>query len=294
MTLGPIAAGAFSQIARARHSGSRREVAVKTFNKQKCVREMHLAQAMKNELDVLKLLGPGNHPHIANLVDLLDTKNSIHCVLEYAGGGSLQRQLQCRGHAKGLTPPEAANVTAQLGSALAFMHGMGVAHRDVKPENILFVDSALRAVKLCDFGFAIHCGGRKLRTVCGSPQYMAPELSRKESYAGPPVDMWALAAMVYEMLHGKPAFRGNSMEQLGIRIMRVSHESYGPEAPSAARSFIKGGLVHDAAGRFTAAECIDHPWVVDHRVGYSAPPAAVPQATGAPAAGPGDGAVDAE
>eukprot|EP00966_Prymnesium_polylepis_P023407 538870-Prymnesium_polylepis.1 len=109
---------------------------------------------------------------------------------------------------------------AQLCSALVHMHGMGVTHRDVKPENILFVDSSLVRVKLCDFGFAIRCGERRLRTVCGSPQYMAPELSRREPYHGPPVDVWALCAVVYEMLHGKAAFRGSSMEQLGIRIMR--------------------------------------------------------------------------
>ena len=53
---------------------------------------------------------------------------------------------------------------------------------------------------------------------------MAPELSKSEPYHGQPVDLWALSAVVYEMLHGKAAFRGNSMEQLGIRIMRVSHE----------------------------------------------------------------------
>ena len=160
-TLGPIAAGAFSQIARARHAASRREVAVKTFNKQKCAKEPHLGSAMKNELDVLKLVQATQHSHVANIIDVLESKNAIHAVLEYCGGGSLQRQLQTRGHAKGLSEPEAIIVAFQLCSALAHLHRMGVAHRDVKPENILFVDSSLSSVKLCDFGFAIKCGERR-------------------------------------------------------------------------------------------------------------------------------------
>ena len=185
-TLGPIAAGAFSQIARARHAGSRCEVAVKSFNKVKCAKEPHLGSAMKNELDVLKLLQPAKHRHVANILAVLESKNSIHAVLEYCGGGSLHRQLQTRGHAKGFSERESIVVTAQLCSGLAYMHGLGVAHRDVKPENILFTDGSLSSVKLCDFGFAIRCGERRLRTVCGSPQYMAPELTRASArYAGP-------------------------------------------------------------------------------------------------------------
>ncbi|KAL3908818.1 MAG: hypothetical protein SGPRY_009651 [Prymnesium sp.] len=115
---------------------------------------------------------------------------------------------------------------------------------------------------MCDFGFAVWCGGRKLSSVCGSPQYMAPELSNKrEPYLGYPVDVWALCAVVYEMLHGKPAFRGSSMEQLGIRIMRVSHEGFGPEASPAARSFIKRGFVLDPIKRCSMSELSAHAWL---------------------------------
>jgi serine/threonine protein kinase len=56
------------------------------------------------------------------------------------------------------------------------MHGLGVAHRDLKPENVLFTDGSHTKVQLCDFGFALRCAERRLRTVCGSAQYMAPEL----------------------------------------------------------------------------------------------------------------------
>ena len=214
VTVSPIAQGAFSQVARARHNGSGTEVAVKTFLKNKISKEAHLAQAMKNELDVLKMLQPSAHANIANVLEVIDTKSSILSVLEYCGGGSLQRCLQSRPHASGLGEEHSKHLARQLCNALAHIHGMGVGHRDVKPENVLFADTSHSHVKLCDFGFAIACYNRRVRTVCGSPQYMAPELARHEPYHAWACDMWALGAVIYEMLENKPAFRGSSMEQV--------------------------------------------------------------------------------
>ena len=94
---------------------------------------------------------------------------------------------------------------------------------------------------LCDFGFALRCGERRLRTVCGSAQYMAPELhtTAGDGYLGMPVDTWALGALLYEMLHGKPAFRGSTMEQLKLRIMRVSHEAFAKPLTDGAKSLVR-------------------------------------------------------
>ena len=81
--------------------------------------------------------------------------------------------------------------------AMEALHAKNNIYRDLKPENILL--DAEGYVKICDFGFAKHCADRRLRTVCGSPQYMAPEVNGRESYAGFPVDMWALGALLYEV-----------------------------------------------------------------------------------------------
>ena len=130
---------------------------------------------------------------------------------------------------------------AQLGSALQHVHACGCAHRDVKPENVLFTDATQNQVKLCDFGFAVHCGGRRVRTVCGTPQYMSPELAgaslqSRKPYDAPAVDMWAFGALIFEMLEGKPAFRASSIEQLNMRINKASHESFTQATPPPARS----------------------------------------------------------
>ena len=259
-TLSPIAQGAFSQVNRARHHGSGSEVAVKTFLKNKICKEPHLAKAMKNELDVLKALQPSGHAHIANVLEIIDSKNSILAILEYCGGGSLQRCLQGRPHASGLGEAASKAISMQICGALAHMHGMGIAHRDVKPENVLFTDNTHTSVKLCDFGFAIACGNRRVRTVCGSPQYMAPELARREPYHAWACDVWAFGAVVYEMLENRPAFRGSSMEQLNIRILRASYEAFTTATPQAARSLIRGLITIDVGSRFPSSQALQHQW----------------------------------
>jgi len=284
-TMSPIAQGAFSQVARARHLSTQREVAVKTFNKAKIGKEPHLVQAMKNELDVLRALQPSAHPHVANVVELLDTKNSLHCILEYCSGGSLQRKLAGRPHATGLPEREAGAIAAQVGAALMHMHTHGIAHRDIKPENILFVNATHTEVKLCDFGFAVACGTRRVKTVCGSPQYMAPELSRREPYHAWAVDMWAFGCVIYELLEGKPAFRGSSMEQLNIRIVRASHEAFTSATPHAARALVKDLLTIDVAHRSPARIALQHQWFAAVGQAMNVPPAP-PRAPPARAASP--------
>jgi serine/threonine protein kinase len=81
----------------------------------------------------------------------------------------------------------------------------------------------------CDFGFAKRCRGQRLHTICGTPIYMAPELTQesKKGYLGCPVDMWAFGALLYEMLHTRVAFNGVSEQQLHQRIRRATHATFG-------------------------------------------------------------------
>ena len=261
-TLGPIAAGAFSQVNRARHHSSQEEVAVKTYVTAKCQRAPHLASQMKLELGVLKMLQPTRHVNIANLLELCETPQMTHAILQYCSGGSLHRRLQSNMlHRVGLGDLEAAAISSQICAALAHLHTRGIAHRDLKPENVLYADSSQTIVKVCDFGFAKHCGEKRVRTVCGSPQYMAPEVNGRASYFARPVDMWALGGMVYEMLHARPAFRGATLEQLGLRAMRASHEPFKPDLSPASKALIKGLFMLDPEKRLTSAVTSKHSWI---------------------------------
>ena len=82
-------------------------------------------------------------------------------------------------------------------------------------------------------------------------------------YHGWACDVWAYGALLFEMLEGRPAFRGSSMEQLNIRIMRASHEAFGSQTPPGARHLIKQFLVVDPTVRCTAAHALEHGWFAE-------------------------------
>ena len=168
----------------------------------------------------------------------------------------------------------AAQLTWQVASALDHLHGLEMAHRDVKPGNILF-DGPLGAaepwlrVKLCDFGFAIRCANKRLKKQVGTPQYVAPELTippdAHAGYRGRPVDMWALGAVLYETLHGKHAFYGSTLEQLETRIRAASHEPIEKNVPPIARGLILALLTQDPEKRMTARAALAHSYLKQGR-----------------------------
>jgi serine/threonine-protein kinase len=144
------------------------------------------------------------HPNIVQIFEVGEHEGRPFFSLEFCPGGSLEAKL------KGTPLParEAAALVEKLASAIHSAHGQGVVHRDLKPANVLL--AAEGTPKLTDFGLA-----RKLdeatRTqtgaVMGTPSYMAPEQARGEKGVGPPADVYALGAVLYECLTGRPPFR---------------------------------------------------------------------------------------
>lgn len=289
-TISPIANGAFSQVVRAKHLGTQIEVAVKTFSRELLAKEgnAHLLTAMRNELAVLTALRKGMHPHVANLFALHEGPTHLVCCLEYCSGGSLHKALQRAGacdrpHAFGLGEHVSVRIAAQLASALAFLHGEGFAHRDVKPQNVLFAEAppnitpapnsrseqAVRghacAIKLCDFGFAVRTNGKPVRTICGTPQYMAPELATasmtsRKGYGAYEVDLWALGAMIFELLEGRPAFSGCGLAQLNERIRKASTNEFTSKTPPPAKALVKSLLRVEPTERRAAKDALAHNW----------------------------------
>jgi len=249
----PIAAGAFSQVVRARHLSTGKEVAVKTF--QTRARGGKAAAVMKDvhaEIESLMRLQPTMHGHVANIIESFESDSELHCILEYCQGGSLQKHLQAQGHAIGLPEVDAFTIACQVACALGHMHALGVAHRDVKPDNLIFNDRSRAMIRLVDFGFATCHDGRRLRTVCGSPAYMSPELIANKPYIGPPVDVWALGALLYELIHNKTAFRGETMAQLHTRIRKAAHTPFAPETSGRVKVIVKKALVVEVENRADA------------------------------------------
>jgi serine/threonine protein kinase len=136
---------------------------------------------------------------------------------------------------------------------------LGVTHRDIKLENVLFTDT--RDIKLIDFGFSTVCQpGKRLKVFCGTPSYMAPEIVRRTEYEGKPVDMWSLGILLYALLCGCFPFRAKSYPDLYRRIARGTFAI--PEELSASvKDLLRQFLTVDVSQRINAQAALRHSWL---------------------------------
>ena len=156
------------------------------------------------ELAVMRTAG--GHPHIVSLIDDFDTPNAHAIVLELLEGGELFDRVCELGR---FSEAEAADVVRQIALALQHLHGRGIVHRDVRPENVMYVSRDMEQphIKLCDFGLSLrnagHGGGLSGRY--GTLAYMAPEMHLASTY-GREVDAFALGVVAYVLLSGYHPF----------------------------------------------------------------------------------------
>lgn len=124
-----------------------------------------------------------------------EDEENIYLVLEFINGCDFFHYMS----RKRLKLPEIINLASQVLTAIELIHSKGIVYRDLKPENIMLPESGF--IKLIDFGLSKEIGNERTSTVCGSPEYMAPEVIRKNSYSYA-VDFWGLGILLYEMLCG--------------------------------------------------------------------------------------------
>ena len=132
------------------------------------------------------------------------------CSLEYLSGGSLAKKIG----GKPQPPAEAAQIVATLASAMDVAHKRGIIHRDLKPANVLIAHDG--TLKVTDFGLVkrLEDDSSQTRTgaILGTPSYMSPEQANGQTHQiGPPADQYALGAILYELLTGRPPFQGTSV-----------------------------------------------------------------------------------
>lgn len=165
----------------------------------------------KREADVGNRL---QHPYVQALLNTGEERCEQYLVVEYINGRTLREVLEERFAASGPLPPaEAIQLTLQICDALAYCHAHGVFHRDIKPENIMIQQDG--SVKIIDFGVALLEGARRVTWrgfsgTVGTPDYMSPEQLRGERGTASS-DIYAVGAMLYEMLCGHPPFEGENV-----------------------------------------------------------------------------------
>jgi serine/threonine protein kinase/tetratricopeptide (TPR) repeat protein len=167
-----------------------------------------------------------SHPNICQVFELGEDQGELYIVMELLTGSTLAERIT-----RGPLPlSEALQITLSVLSALEVIHGRGVVHRDLKPSNIFLT---AHGPKLLDFGVARPLSGladdptlTAPGTILGTPRYLAPELLGAEP-ASPAADIFALGAILFEMLTGKHAFAGSSVLEVAHAVM---HEQPPPLA----------------------------------------------------------------
>jgi serine/threonine protein kinase len=201
--LGELGRGGMGVVYHARQVKLNRAVALKMILAGQHAGAETAARFLAEAAAVAKL----QHPNIVQIFHIDEHAGYPYFEMEYVGGGSLADRL----HGTPRPPREAARLVETLARAMAQAHRQGVVHRDLKPANILLTIEDVP--KVADFGMAkllnVESGLTRTDSILGSPSYMAPEQAEgKTKDVGPPADLYALGAILYELLTGRPPFRG--------------------------------------------------------------------------------------
>jgi tetratricopeptide (TPR) repeat protein len=210
-----IGRGGMGVVYRARQVGLNRIVALKMILAGSHAGESALSR-FRTEAEAIARL---QHPHIVQVFEVGQCTGLPYLALEYCGGGSLAQKLS----GAPLPPSEAAALVETLAEAMQSAHERGVLHRDLKPGNVLFTQGGVP--KITDFGLARKLdeqGRTSTGDVMGTPSYMAPEQAQGEvRETGPATDVYALGAILYECLTGRPPFKAATPVET---VMQVIHE----------------------------------------------------------------------
>ncbi|KAF2652593.1 Pkinase-domain-containing protein [Lophiostoma macrostomum CBS 122681] len=243
----------------AREADQDKVFALKILRKVDVIR-LKQVEHVRNERNVLAAVA--GHPFITTMVASFQNHDSLYMLLDYCPGGEVFSYLR---RARRFNEPTSQFYAAEIVLILEFLHEKeGVAYRDLKPENILI--DAEGHLKLVDFGFAKKVENRETYTLCGTPEYLAPEVIRNTGH-GTAVDWWAFGILVYEFLVGQPPFWDQNPMKIYEQI--VEGRVRFPTAMSAdARDLISGLCTVDTSKRLGniqggAGTVKSHAWFKD-------------------------------
>ncbi|KAF4085084.1 hypothetical protein AMELA_G00113280 [Ameiurus melas] len=219
------------------------------------------------EIHVLNVLK--GHPSIITLIDSYESATFIFLVFDLMRRGELFDYLTEK---VTLSEKETRNMMRALLEAVQYLHSLNIVHRDLKPENILLDDQG--HIKLSDFGFSVQLQpGEKLRELCGTPGYLAPEIlkcSMDETHDGygKEVDLWACGVILFTLLAGSPPFWHRKQMLMLRMIMEGRYQFSSPEwddRSDTVKDLISRLLVLDPAVRLTAEQALTHPFFLQYQ-----------------------------
>ena len=210
--------------------------------------------SIDNEISILKIV---NHPNIIHYIETLWLEKYIVIVTEYLSGDSLINYIM---KFSKLKADDVIKISAQILSALQYLHSIGICHRDIKPDNIVF-DSMMKP-KLLDFGFAVKVPLSKVKYLtdrCGTLEFVAPEILLNQPYSGLAADMWSFGVTVYTMSVGLFPWPNNTDNNVLAKAIAYGQINIPTDLHEVIKYMISKTLVRDPAGRATAYELLKLP-----------------------------------
>ncbi|KAI9106815.1 hypothetical protein K1719_022343 [Acacia pycnantha] len=247
-----IGEGTYAKVKFAQNTETGESVAMKVLDRSTIIKHKMVDQ-IKREISIMKLV---RHPYVVRLYEVLASRTKIYIILEFVTGGELFDKIVHHGR---IGEAESRKYFQQLIDGVDFCHSMGVYHRDLKPENLL-LDSQGN-IKISDFGLSAlpEQGVSILRTTCGTPNYVAPEVLSHKGYNGAMADVWSCGVILYVLLAGYLPFDELDLPTLYSKIDGAEFSS--PAwFPVGAKSLIRRILDPNPDTRITIEQIRNDEW----------------------------------
>ncbi|KAG2388775.1 hypothetical protein C9374_000214 [Naegleria lovaniensis] len=249
----PLGTGKFGRVYLAREKKSKYIVALKLLDKKQLEKEK-VAHQLRREIEIQSHL---RHKNILRLFGFFHDKDRVYLILEYAPGGEMYNYLQkCRRFSEEQT----AKFMYQMARALKYCASKHVIHRDIKPENLLL--DANGEIKIADFGWAVHAPSSRRRTLCGTLDYLPPEMIEKKAHNAT-VDLWCIGVLCFEFLTGNPPFYANDDKSTMRNIVAVRY-TFPEHVSEEAKDLVKKLLVKEPTERITLDQVLQHAFITKY------------------------------
>ena len=249
-----LSKGSFGVVYVAEHLVSGQEYAVKVIERAKLSEKEKTS--VQREVSILK--DCGDVENIVQLVDYFVAPEFFYVVQVYAKGGDVFERLAQR---TSYTEADARDLAKYLLQTMEVLHSRKVAHRDLKPENLLLKDMLDdTSIVVADFGFAAYVPAGGLKTRCGTPAFVGPEVLLPNCRYDERVDMWSVGCLLYMLIAGYPPFQHRDHRGLFKKVRGadyVFHETYWHNVSLAAKRLIASLLTVEPKFRCTARQALD-------------------------------------
>ncbi|GAA6214339.1 myosin light chain kinase, smooth muscle-like isoform X1 [Lates japonicus] len=250
-----LGVGKFGQVFRMTHKKTGQECAGKFYR----ARTSKEKAAARKEIELMNCL---HHPKLVQCLAAYDTRSEMVMIMEYIAGGELFERIVDDNFEH--TEPTSARYMQQILEGMQYVHKQNIIHLDLKPENIVCVDTTGTRIKIIDFGLASKLeDGKPLMVMHGTPEFVAPEVINYEP-VGLETDMWSIGVICFILLSGESPFQGNSDPETFALVTAASYEfdeeSF-EDISDQAKDFISSLLKKDRRCRLSCTEALAHPWM---------------------------------